>query len=1370
MMLFAETFNPIQDRMDNGDPLEWLPAWRWTRVNDMWSLPNDGGLFGGITGAIRQLLNTGANMWYFASSWLWEITTELLKMAFTPRVLEAFAGQVDKNAATILKAVGFGGGNSSSLVITILIIGFLLAGWRALRDARQGIKTLLRTVIPIGLGFMLLAATAQQALVEEKGLAVEKCIAEYNRGLNAGANYTESAAAFCGSIQLVPGSLKWTHNVLKSFEAAAMGVIVNASERLSDIDDPGGGAYGCNTYIATLEGLYIRDSLAVPKDRRPRASELAIPIVISRLWEKTYLDFWGNGQFGQYSSRRGACFAAEVRNSAISPIEMQAVWDASCQSVLGFNSKSDETTRSATGEVREGEFGLPRTLQYCNPDKGRNGGYDKEDAKIAEAKFNPSSENNISHEWQSAHILWATCDWVTPDLSEAQADRSLTDAQIQSVADLVNYPSVEWRQNNSGNQHTIHLKKGNQGRVSTFDTAFIGVRNAGDGGKYLNAETCEHYMSGDPIDSGLANDGRTEPIALWSVRVTDRANIEPRDAAESRRNSFVATAQTASLHPSYEDLANVQTTVDAISGASWTQRLIYGVLSLAVAVFYAMALVGMSVGSLLAQFIVGLILSLLPALLVLMALPIKATQPLAKKAFKLLVTAYATHLVFLTILTIMIFLISILNKLVENLEVGGWVQAMLYAMIPLMALFGVNAITKQFGLKITSLKGAVSTTAGLAAASVRPSAGELGDYARRGVESARNKIDEVRAGHQQRQLPAGDGSAGLRTTPLLMRSGDSVAGAAGGGIFGGALASLGGAASTAFRGFGGRPASGSRGGAAAGAASSAAAAPTPKAVESPAPSGSHTSSGGATLESPQRQTVSGTSPADAPHQESSKPLPQDVGEPFSSDAEPSSATGGVESRTRTQPASVTGDPPDTQNATSASPTATGTALDMGRDDYEPPPSESGFRRGLKTSGGYAWRGVKAVATQEGRDKIADWRYRNRRKIKAGIVTAGVLAAAAGAGFVAPVAGTYLGYRLVKGYVRRKLGMASGAQKAQIDRDRQLARQQRIKDREKAKEEDLDSELPPDNETEEVASTNTPNDPSLGTPSEPLTEQVTTTQQPVTPVRTTPSSVLAPPTPSEPDRPATGWTQSSSGLWVNASAVAKEKKQAQRAPLTAGTRLPNTPSASETDQTPDTPPVPTTPIRTSLPTPQQEPDPSEKAPAPVVTESGTGAAITMAEGSRTLRDQKAKLAAASGRTTALRPRPVTPSPERQTPVVTQAPKTSTNDSERSVGEVAAAPSTSVKESPPSQIGMAEGAQYMHARRAELARAAELASSNAVNSPKRPSPPEPSVLRPSATLDTSAPLRPTPSTPKPQPVTPSPTSTPTRLVPPSSEGTP
>lgn len=173
--------------------------------------------------------------------------------------------------------------------------------------------------------------------------------------------------------------------------------------------------------------------------------------------------------------------------------------------------------------------------------------------------------------------------------------------------------------------------------------------------------------------------------------------------------------------PSGEEVNKVVKTVHDIHGASKFGRLFKGVFALLTAVVYMITLIGLSMGLVLAQLILALVFTCLPFLLLVFAIPTESARHFPKKILKVTLGALLGTAVFSLLLSLLILVVYTLSTVVEAIDISSrndYVHLVVLMAIPLAAIKLLGMGSKQFGLDISSLRGSVAATAGLAYANM----------------------------------------------------------------------------------------------------------------------------------------------------------------------------------------------------------------------------------------------------------------------------------------------------------------------------------------------------------------------------------------------------------------------------------------------------------------------------------------------------------------------------------------------------------------------------------------------------------------------------------------------------------------------------
>lgn len=198
--------------------------------------------------------------------------------------------------------------------------------------------------------------------------------------------------------------------------------------------------------------------------------------------------------------------------------------------------------------------------------------------------------------------------------------------------------------------------------------------------------------------------------------------------------------------PTSEMAADTAAAVRRMHGRDWAWRMFQGVLALISAVAYFMTLIGLAVGLVLSQLILAGVFIVMPVLLMVMALPVRAADELPKKLLKLILGAMLAHAIFALVLSFVIVVGAVLGTAIGDVvpSMSGadqWARVILLSAVPLIALKLVGIATKQFGLNVGSFKGAIQATSGMALAQMGNDGGRSpGQYARQQMMRGRRMM------------------------------------------------------------------------------------------------------------------------------------------------------------------------------------------------------------------------------------------------------------------------------------------------------------------------------------------------------------------------------------------------------------------------------------------------------------------------------------------------------------------------------------------------------------------------------------------------------------------------------------------------------
>lgn len=207
---------------------------------------------------------------------------------------------------------------------------------------------------------------------------------------------------------------------------------------------------------------------------------------------------------------------------------------------------------------------------------------------------------------------------------------------------------------------------------------------------------------------------RSTPTYAWlfgvaGAKIADKMDLGNRpldfkDTGDLARATTPATDASADVADS---LQRVEQSVRAYWGHNSGQRMLWGLVACLTSALYLWALGAMSLGAIIAQVGLVVMLIVLPATLVLFALPGKGPagrHPAGVRLLKLTGGFMASKLVLIFSLTLLIQLIALLESIVGGDGSGIW-----SALIPIAAMLALRALLKSIGFgDITKLGGALA--------------------------------------------------------------------------------------------------------------------------------------------------------------------------------------------------------------------------------------------------------------------------------------------------------------------------------------------------------------------------------------------------------------------------------------------------------------------------------------------------------------------------------------------------------------------------------------------------------------------------------------------------------------------------------------
>ena len=477
------------------------------------------------------------------------------------------------------------------------------------------------------------------------------------------------------------------------------GIVTNGGKNLKPAAGGSRAESTCSAYIEQLTNKFN------PPGSTKLLATVEIPKAVSKLWEGAYMNLLGTAQFGVPKvGQRAMCFVMENARGL-----------------------SAETQMKLLHEAMEGP---------PHPDMDIT----------APKSFRP----NGSKEQQVLLVLAAACGF---NKISADGYRTITDKSKDVYGPQTK--AEEWKSHK--------FPHGATGTAPVVDAwlykEWTGIQNHGwrtnaTPDNTLSANACSAWMfpssySWDKsMQGGITDDMKVGLGAKW---MQDHANINLGDAQKWRKQlplQVKAQKVDAGNQPTQEEINETVKVLATISGngeGGISGTVLLGFAALVISLIYFKALTGLALGTVIANFILAILLYMLPLLLFIIAIPIEPARNLRRRLIRLYIAAILSYTVFYCLLLLMVVLITAMQEWVDSYfkdhaispgfvlghgfasTLGSWPYYMLTALVPYVALKVVNGLLKQFGMSdIMSMRGAAQFSAGLPAAGLRlPTAKEF---------------------------------------------------------------------------------------------------------------------------------------------------------------------------------------------------------------------------------------------------------------------------------------------------------------------------------------------------------------------------------------------------------------------------------------------------------------------------------------------------------------------------------------------------------------------------------------------------------------------------------------------------------------------
>ena len=789
-------------------PEELLPMWRWTRVSYIWSNWSGGNFIERpVKAALGAMYDLSVRIMFIVASLVWDVLSRLLYMALQADLAGHLADAINATYHQVALALW-----NSGAIWLVLLIGYgaaIVKLWR--HGIKESAKTVAWSVLSISMLLVMLFALGSDNEPLEPALSAGAPKDSVTDPFGD-TGFAERGKDRQDDETLTP---RWFYERTKDVSDMASIMLTDVALGLSK-NNVAHGSY-CSVYTHQLERLYLLAAHHKATDGKLTAKHYS-PIFLSRLWERAYLGPWSQAQYGApQNAYNGSCLWAET-NSVGAP-EIMAVWTVSCDAVgsgsnYGPDGSSDYLARAnadaavldlgttdetplygCLGTVPAGGEALPMPHAYTGI--APNTPYMLEEQDRAWRVFHPNGDD----ETLTFLNLASGCGLVPTDsLTTYEEDGGDPDGAPEYAPPTKFTDEGKPRLHSDGTLFVV-------GEYAYVQQRRIGMRpDKGEKkGHWFSADACRIWITGGKAASSLDN-GYSDTAAdntrrgfydtvgkgsldddhldgehqgLNSQYLQDRAKIGCTDAEVS------AEKVSENMGAKYKDDGGVEHDLDwrdatspeqafaaasdicTFAGGRIVDRYLYGLIVLGTAFSFAFSLLGLTLGTVLAQILMAMVFMFLPVVLLLSAVPSRATRALLPRVVKLAFFAAMANAVFLLALTSLVLVIDILtNAVVASTEPGSLIRVFFLAVAPIVAKKILGKASKKLGLDITSIKGSLRTTSGLAAASLGSDRSSLADksgqYGKTMMQKAyyATSVKDRLTGRGAQGIPRGAGSSG----------------------------------------------------------------------------------------------------------------------------------------------------------------------------------------------------------------------------------------------------------------------------------------------------------------------------------------------------------------------------------------------------------------------------------------------------------------------------------------------------------------------------------------------------------------------------------------------------------------------------------
>ena len=770
----------LADPSQYDNPSYWLPISRWGGLNDFhFDVSGRGGVFGGLYDAVAQQVSgiqtAFISVLFTFASFMWRILGWIVSASANSGTLSGeFADNLNLYFVRYFNVLD--NGTVYALLLTIGIVAVMWRYWKG--GASQALRLAKQTFLPIGLLFAMVVSVPQ-----------------FETGINDPLTDNEK-----GQINSAEGtgSPLWLHKTILSTADLVTEPVLNVASGLSDSDIVLGGVSTCDAYRAVIEQQYFRawDSQnGVGETKTAGHARRAMPLLVSRIWEKSYLVGYGSAQFGDtVLAERASCLVGDWRNQKVSPVEMLAIWKTSCdlKNVLAANNVNEEDVAAFNRLSLFGCSLMPPLIDLTNlrgnsetARKARSEAAPSAVVSIyANEVFNASQTTGDRSNINTAHSIWAFCDFLNDDSGSSDNAREVAKKTNREIPHYVfdkggnveNRFRIKFNDGDAYSRVAITSDRGDtRTQIATLDSRVLGLTQNTDD-EQISAYGCATWLlgsllkhppsgtfTGNDVTTTFFIDGSENNEAGWVIPlntivglsdkyIADRFDLNRFNAAlstsnqlrflnDAAQNNDSTSAIRATSEGATRQLFSNPQGVDLVAkvrGGSFSASFLHAVFTLITAFILTKGLIGLSLGAVMSETILAIVIMTLPFTLLVAAIPVRSTSRLIGTVFRVAIGAALAHTIFVFIMTLMLVVMDIIITILGGVaKPDDLIFILVLAAAPLVAYKMVQAICKKIGFDLSSVKGAFAATSGIALGKLSTGNANPTAYVRRAVNKGR---------------------------------------------------------------------------------------------------------------------------------------------------------------------------------------------------------------------------------------------------------------------------------------------------------------------------------------------------------------------------------------------------------------------------------------------------------------------------------------------------------------------------------------------------------------------------------------------------------------------------------------------------------